>query len=145
MEDKFKLTEKHLYNYKNIDKLNKITEIKIKQLMNDISVKAVSYDEKSSQTNQFHSSVEDEVIRRDETIQNKIEKLKKEKENRMIEKELIDSSLDLLQEEERKLIELRYFKNKMSWASIALTLNISQDTCIRMRRKIIYELSKYIN
>ncbi|WP_294379707.1 xanthine dehydrogenase [uncultured Clostridium sp.] len=146
MEDKFKLTEKHLYGYKDIDKLNKLTDIKIKQLLNDVSVKAISYDEKSAQTNAFHSSVEDEVIKRDEHIRSKIDQLRKEKENRIIEKELIDNALELLESEERKLVELRYFsKDKLSWTSIAFKLNISQDTCIRMRRKIIYELSNWIN
>ncbi|KJZ83216.1 MULTISPECIES: xanthine dehydrogenase [unclassified Clostridium] len=145
MEDKFKLTEKHLYNYKDIDKLNKLTDIKIKQLLNDVSVKAISYEEKSAPTNAFHSSVEDDVIRRDEHIRSKIDQLRKEKENRIIEKELIDNALELLDIEERKLVELRYFKDKLSWTSIALKLNVSQDTCIRMRRKIIYELSNWIN
>ena len=145
MEDKFKLTEKHLYNYKDIDKLNKLTDIKIKQLLNDVSVKAISYEEKSAPTNAFHSSVEDDVIRRDEHIRSKIDQLRKEKENRIIEKELIDNALELLDIEERKLVELRYFKDKLSWTSVALKLNVSQDTCIRMRRKIIYELSNWIN
>ncbi|MCQ2016789.1 xanthine dehydrogenase [Clostridium butyricum] len=145
MEDKFKLTEKHLYNYKDIDKLNKLTDIKIKQLLNDVSVKAISYEEKSAPTNAFYSSVEDDVIRRDEHIRSKIDQLRKEKENRIIEKELIDNALELLDIEERKLVELRYFKDKLSWTSIALKLNVSQDTCIRMRRKIIYELSNWIN
>ena len=146
MEDKFKLTEKHLYNYKDIEKLNKLTDIKIKQLLNDVSIKAISYDEKSAPTNAFHSSVEDEVIKRDEHIRNKIDLLRKEKENRIIEKELIDNALELLEAEEKKLVELRYFsKDKLSWTSIALKLNVSQDTCIRMRRKIIYELSNWIN
>lgn len=145
MEDKFKLTEKHLYNYKDIDKLNKLTDIKIKQLLNDVSVKVISYEEKSAPTNAFHSSVEDDVIRRDEHIRSKIDQLRKEKENRIIEKELIDNVLELLDIEERKLVELRYFKDKLSWTSIASKLNVSQDTCIRMRRKIIYELSNWIN
>ena len=146
MEDKIKLTEKHLYNYKDIDKLNKLTDIKIKQLLNDVSIKSVSYDEKPAQTNAFHSSVEDEVIKRDEYIRNKIDQLRKEKENRIIEKELIDNALELLDVEERKLVDLRYFsKDKLSWTSIALKLNVSQDTCIRIRRKVIYELSNWIN
>ncbi|APF24442.1 hypothetical protein [Clostridium butyricum] len=145
MEDKFKLTEKHLYNYNDIDKLNKLTDIKIKQLLNDVSVKSINYDEKSSPTNEFYSSVEEEVIKRDEHIKSKIDQLRKEKENRIIEKELIDNALQLLLEEERKLVELRYFKEKLSWTSIALKLNVSQDTCIRMRKKIICELSNWIN
>ena len=64
-----------------IDKLNKLTDIKIKQLLNDVSVKSINYDEKSSPTNEFYSSVEEEVIKRDEHIKSKIDQLRKEKEN----------------------------------------------------------------
>ena len=148
MEDKFKLTEKHLYNFKDIDKLNKLTDIKIKKILNDVSLGGGDmFGEKSSPTNAFSSTVENNVIAREnKEIDKQINQLRKEKENRIIEKELITNALDLLEDDERKLVELRYFsKEKLSWTNIAMQLNVSQDTCIRMRRKIIYELSNWIN
>ncbi|MBY6932295.1 hypothetical protein [Clostridium botulinum] len=145
MEDRFKKTEYHLYKYKDIDKLNQLVDIKIKQLLNDVSIKAISYEEKSSPTNAFHSSVESEVIKRDEHIRDKIEQLKKDKERRIIEKELITTTLDLLEDDERKLVELRYFsKPTRSWTSIAQDLNQSVDNCIKVRKKVIGKLSDYI-
>lgn len=145
MEDRFKKTEYHLYKYKDIDKLNQLADIKIKQLLNDVSIKAISYEEKSSPTNAFHSSVESEVIKRDEHIRDKIEQLKKDKERRIIEKELITTTLDLLEDDERKLVELRYFsKPTRSWTSIAQDLNQSVDNCIKVRKKVIGKLSDYI-
>ena len=146
MEDKFKRTEYHLYNYKDIDKLNRLDEIKIKQLENDITLSAVQYDKDSiSPTNAFHSNVEDEVIKREEHIKHKVEYLKNSIERRNLEKELIITSLTLLKDEEKKLVELRYFsKPKRSWDSIALELNQSKDNCIKVRRKIIEQLSEYI-
>ncbi|AIY79876.1 hypothetical protein U728_1097 [Clostridium botulinum 202F] len=145
MEDRFKKTEYHLYKFKDIDKLNQLADIKIKQLLNDVSIKAISYEEKSSPTNAFHSSVESEVIKRDEHIRDKIEQLKKDKERGIIEKELITTTLDLLEDDERKLVELRYFsKPTRSWTSIAQDLNQSVDNCIKVRKKVIGKLSDYI-
>ena len=146
MEDKFKKTEYHLYQYKDIDKLNQMADIKIKKLLNDVSVGGGDmFAEKSSPTNKFNSSVENEVIKRSETIQIEIDKLKRDKENRILEKELISTSLTLLEDEEKHLVELRYFsKPTRSWTSIAAELNQSVDNCIKVRRKVIEKLSNYI-
>ncbi|MBW6408989.1 xanthine dehydrogenase [Clostridium weizhouense] len=145
MEDRFKKTEYHLYKFKDIDKLNQLADIKIKQLLNDVSIRAVTYEEKTGPTNAFNSSVENEIIRRDEHIKDKIEQLKKDKESRLIEKELITTTLDLLENDERKLVELRYFsKPTRSWTSIAQDLNQSVDNCIKVRRKVIDRIADYI-
>nr|DAH85474.1 MAG TPA: Protein of unknown function (DUF722) [Caudoviricetes sp.] len=147
MEDKFKRTEYHLYNYKDIDKLNKVDEIKIKQLENDITLSAVQYDKDSiSPTNAFHSTVEDEVIKREEHNKHKVDHLKNNIARRNLEKELIQAAIDILQVDERRLIELRYFSNPTNqWNSIALNLNVSYDACMKNRVKIINRLSDYIN
>ena len=146
MEDRFKKTEYYLYKYKDIDKLNQLADIKIKKLLNDVSIGGGDmFGEKSSPTNKFSSSVEDEVIKRSETIQVEIDKLKREKEERNLEKELISTSLTLLAEEERHLVELRYFsKPTREWASIADELNQSVDNCIKVRKKVIEKLADYI-
>ena len=146
MEDRFKKTEYYLYKYKDIDKLNQLADIKIKKLLNDVSIGGGDmFGEKSSPTNKFNSSVEDEVIKRSETIQVEIDKLKREKEERNLEKELISTSLTLLAEEERHLVELRYFsKPTREWASIADELNQSVDNCIKVRKKVIEKLADYI-
>ena len=146
MEDKFKKREYHLYQYKDIDKLNQINDIRIKKLRNEISLGGGDmFGEKSSPTNKFNSAVENDVIYREKNIQPEIDKLMREKENRIIEKELIDNALDLLEEEEKKLVELRYFsKPTRSWDSIALELNQSKDNCIKIRRKVIERLADYI-
>ena len=146
MQDKFKKTEYHLYQYKDIDKLNQINDIRIKKLRNEISLGGGDmFGEKSSPTNKFNSAVENDVIYREKNIQPEIDKLMREKENRIIEKELIDNALDLLEEEEKKLVELRYFsKPTRSWDSIALELNQSKDNCIKIRRKVIERLADYI-
>ena len=146
MEDKFKKTEYHLYNFKDIDKLNQVADIKIKKLLNDVSVGGGDmFGEKSSPTNKFNSIVENAAIDREKNVQREIDRLKTEKESRIIEKELISTALDLLEEEEKHLVELRYFsKPTKSWDSIAMELNQSKDNCIKIRRRVIERLSEYI-
>ncbi len=146
MEDRFKKTEYHLYQYKDIDKLNQVADLRIKKLLNDVSLGGGDmFGEKSSKTNKFNSNVENEVIKRDETIRFEIDNLKRDKENRILEKQIINASLDLLEEEEKKLVELRYFsKPTKSWTSIAQDLNQSVDNCIKVRKKVISRLSDYI-
>ena len=146
MEDRFKKTEYYLYKYKDIDKLNQLADIKIKKLLNEVSIGGGDmFGEKSSPTSKFSSSVENEVIKRSETIQVEIAKLKREKEERILMKELIATALTLLEDEERYLVELRYFsKPTIAWASIATELNQSTDNCIKIRRKAIEKLAGYI-
>ena len=146
MEDKFKKTEAVLYRYKDIDKLNQVNDIRIKKLRNEVTLGGGDmFGEKSSPTNKFSSSVENDVIYREKNIQPEIDKLMKEKEGRILEKELIKATLDLLEDEERKLVELRYFsKPTRSWDSISIELNQSKDNCIKIRRKIIEKLSEYL-
>lgn len=146
MEDRFKKTEYYLYRYKDIDTLNELADIKIKNLKDDVSLRVIGYEEHSSPTNKFNSDVENEVIRREEHIQGKIDLLIAEKKGRLSQKELVEKVLELLTPEEKRLIELRYFnKEKISWTNIAMKLNISVDSCIRLRRDIINRISVWFN
>lgn len=71
---------------------------------------------------------------------------KKEKQIRINEKELVDKVMNLLLLDEKKLIELRYFnKDKISWISIVMRLNILVDLCIRLRRDVINRILEWFN
>ena len=145
MQELFKKTEFALYNYKDIDFKIKSIDIDIQMLENDITLKAISYEEKSGSTNAFNSSVENEVIRRDEEVQQHIEKLKRDKLLFMSRKMKIENALNCLEPEELKLVELRYFtKPRKSWAHIGIELNKYADSCCHARSKIINKLSDYI-
>ena len=147
MDNSFKETEYKLYNYKDIVASNKVIDIKIKILENDISCTGITYDEKSAPTNAFHSDTESEVIRREKAnVYDKINRLKEEKERNLITKELIDAALEVLEPSEKKLVQLRYFsKPKNSWNSVAIDMNLSVERCVILRRGIIAKLSKLIN
>lgn len=136
--DIFKAAESKLYNYKYIqDKLN-IIEFKL----NDISVSAIDYSkDKLGPTNAFSSTVENEAVRREE----KIERLKAEKKQLLYDQELIDKVLNLLDPIEKELVTLRYFsKDKKSWNSISIEMNVSVETCIKLRKKTINKIKDYL-
>ena len=147
MSDKtFKETEYYLYNHKNLNELNDITDTKIEALNNDVSLKAISYEEKSGPTNKFNSDVENEVIRREEKNEALIEALKKEKLKRNFIAKIVDNFLNTLDAEQKKIIELRYFaKPKQSWTQISLETNRSVAQCIRERSMLVEKLAKMIN
>lgn len=141
----FKKTEYALYNYKHIDVKIKSIEIDIESLKNDITLKAIKYEEKTASTNAYNSSVENEVIRREETVMKEIVKLEKDKYLYQQRKEKIKLALECLAEEDRKLIELRYFSNpQKTWLEISFDMNIDKDKCCKMRKKLINILSYYI-
>lgn len=144
-ENLFKKTEYALYNYKNLAIKIKSIEMDIEMLQNDITLKAINYNEKSGPTNAFDSSVENEVIRRDEVVKEHIQKLQNAKKFYMIKKNKIENALQCLNDEEVKLVEMRYFqKVKNNWTKIGFNLGMDRMTCSRLRNKIIEKLSDFI-
>ena len=145
MEDRFKKTEYTLYNYKSLDVKIKNIDIDINNLENDITIQGISYDEKSSPTNAFSSSVENEVIRREEKVSKKIQVLKVKRKYNMDLKTKIDGALDQLTSDEFKLVDLRYFsKDRKTWIEIGSKLSFDKDYCTKIRNKIIDKLSELI-
>lgn len=141
----FKKTEYALYNYKDLDIKIKSIDIDIELLKNDITLKAINYDEKTGPTNAFSSSVENEVIRRDEVVNEQIQKLQKDKLLYISRKNKIENALKCLNDKELKLVELRYFvKPKNEWSKIGFELNFDKDHCSKIRNKIIKKLSEFI-
>mgnify|MGYP001575237941 CR=1 FL=1 len=145
LEDKFKKTEATLYNYKSLAVKIKNIEIDIDDLENDITVKAISYDEKSSPTNAFNSVVENEVVKREETIKQQIDVLKSKLKYNQNLKIKIDGALEQLTTDEYKLVDLRYFgRDKRTWISVGQELGFDKDYCTKIRNKIINKLSTLI-
>ena len=145
MEDIFKKTEYTLYNYKSLDVKIKNIDIDINNLENDITVQGISYEEKSSPTNSFNSSVENEVIRREEKVSEKIQTLKSKRKYNLDLKTKIDGALEQLTSDEFKLVDLRYFsKDKKTWVEVGMKLSFDKDYCTKIRNKIIDKLSELI-
>lgn len=139
----YRAVESMLYNYKNIKAQIKNIELDIEEKLNSYStLKAVQYDRDSlSKTYKFNSEVENKVIDLDinnPELKQEIILLNVRKRSKEIQIERIDNILSVLQEEEYKLIELRYFKG-MAFKDIADVLLKSDLYLQQLRRKIIIE------
>ena len=140
----FKKTEKTLYDYKNLSYEIESLDIHINSILNDVSIAGVSYEQKFP-TNAFSSSVENEVIKREEYQAELIDRLRKKKKGLIELDRLIKVALNSLEPEELRLVELRYFiKPKKSWVEIGMTLGLDKDTCGRMKNKIIHKITNHI-
>ena len=107
--DNYKIAEGKLYNYKkNILRIQNLA-LEIEKIKNDTySIGAVGYEERISGTTLITSSVENEIIRRDE----KITVLERRKKQLEYEMQQIENVLEFLSDEESKIIRERYFNGK---------------------------------
>ncbi|MGL5616771.1 MAG: sigma factor-like helix-turn-helix DNA-binding protein [Sarcina sp.] len=97
-------------------------EIEIRILNEEDGLKALEYKELSSTGSGIQGGLENLII----SNENKIKKIEKQKEILEIKQERILNSIELLNEEEKKIIELRYFSDfSYSWDIIAERLNVS--------------------
>lgn len=132
----YKGVESMLYNYKSMHAEIKNIDLEIGELDYEYNgCSSISYEEKSSPTNKFNSSVENEMI-------NKIykpEDLEKRKHKLKVQIEKIDNALETLTEDEMHLVELRYF-NKFQFKIIAERIDRNEMYCVCLKSKIINKL-----
>lgn len=141
----FKKTEAILYDYKNLEIKIMNLDIDIETLKNSYcGVAPVNYKERTQSTNKFNSVVENEIIDREENMEDLIRRLEIEKNYNVNLKKKIDNALKTLPEESFKLVELRYFKGKQTWTAIGRKLNMDKDYCCRKRCEIIERLGRLI-
>ena len=139
-KDLYKKTDGVLFNYKSIKAEIFNLELDIEELQEEIEgVKAVSYDEKSSPTHKFNSSVENEVIKKEQEI-NRLLREKRSKE-RLIKK--IDNALNSLDIEEKEIVQLRCFERK-PWNKVGMTINKDADYCGKIKRAAVNKISDLI-
>lgn len=129
----FRKTEAILYDYNNL-------ALKIDLLRSEIKdteefykgCGSIVYEEKTQATNKFNSSVENEILEKE----NRLTVLRYDLRNKVILKRRIDRAIQNLKDEERKLIELRYInKRSLSWIQISFVLKYSQEYCRKDLRK----------
>ena len=134
--DKFKIVEAMLYNYKNTVAEIKIMKRDLEIQQNDYrGIGAIGYEEKSGPTNSFNSDVENEVINRAE----KIQRLKNKIRLKEIEIANIDDAFESLLEDEQRLIKERYFNRKAN-KYIASIFNVTEQTSCDYKNKVINKL-----
>lgn len=132
----YKKTEGMLYNYNKTKSKIKSLEIDICMIENEYQgTKSITFDEKSSSTNAFNSSVENEIINKEKRI-SQLEYLKKIKESEI---QKIDICLSNLDNRERQIIEMRYFMKKSN-KYIASELYLSEEHICRTKKEIILNM-----
>ena len=145
MQDMYSYVEGKLYNYKSMKVELNSYKIDLEYLNKDYEgCRGQSYSGiTSSRTNSLYSSVENELIRKEkrkERLQSKI--TEKEREIRKIE-----NALELLDDEELQLVELRYFSDRMkplSWLAIGKEMLTSGKRCRYLRDRVLFKLSTVI-
>lgn len=136
----YKKTDGVLFNYKTIKAEIDNLELDIDELKEQVNgVSGISYEEKTGPTNKFSSSVENEILKKEKEI-NKLLRERSSKK-RLISK--IDNAMETLNEDEKRIIELRCFERK-SWTKVGMITKIEPDYCGRIKRKVINKLSELI-
>ena len=141
LEDKFKKMERTLYDYRKLNTAITNLDIEIERIKNDITLQAISYEDKGSPTNAFSSSIENEVVRREKFVDPEIFRLQRIKNDKEALRTKIYNALKDLKENERKLVELRYLSmDKRTWLDIGLELGFDKNYCQKLRNDIINQL-----
>ncbi|URZ15786.1 hypothetical protein [Clostridium felsineum] len=136
--DKYKAVEYMLCNYKIMKVEIKNIDLDLKEFENEYrGCGAVSFEEKTGQTYKFNSVVENEL----ELKNRQIEYLKRMRDSKQRKIDKIDNALTILDEEQRTIIELRYFSNtKIGWLNICNKLELSDVTCRNIKNEAIKKL-----
>ncbi|MGE5627813.1 MAG: RNA polymerase subunit sigma, partial [Solirubrobacterales bacterium] len=130
-----------LYNYRTTKAEIKNIAIEIEELKNDyIGCSSISYEEKSAPTNQFNSSVENEVQNKEHQIQ-KLERLKHSKE---LQIEKIDNALEGLNDNRLKEIVIMKYFDKLQNGKIAHKFDLTEEWICKLRSDAIEKISNMI-
>ncbi|HBF0730300.1 TPA: RNA polymerase subunit sigma [Clostridioides difficile] len=134
----FSSAEGKLYNYKKIKAEIEKIDIDIQMIKNDYrGCSGVEIKEKTGKTYDIKSIVEIETEEKEKRIALK-EKEKKHKEL-IIEK--IDNAMKILSEEEKKIVQYKYFSNsKTPWEYVGRMTGFSTSRCKQMRVEIINKI-----
>ncbi|SHJ25011.1 hypothetical protein SAMN02745163_01561 [Clostridium cavendishii DSM 21758] len=139
-KDLIKKIEGILYNYKT--SLVEINNLKIDlEMMKEEyrGITSINYGEKSSPTNKFNSSVENEVIKREEMIV--------QLENNIRYKDAmyrkVTNSFDILDEREYRFIKEFYFE-KCSYMRVSEIMNMSYSYVYDYKMAVLNKISPLI-
>lgn len=132
--------EEMLYSYPRAKAEIENIKLDLEEIQDIIGIRGSTDSPKgSTPTYAFNSSVENEVINRDEKLPERIEGLNRvlRSKERFIQK--VDNALETLNENGKTLIQLKYFK-KYTIERVAEFMNVSTSTVIRSRKDVILEL-----
>lgn len=139
----FRKTEGILYEYNDLTNKIELLRAEIKEMEEEYKgCSAIQYEEKTGNTNKFNSSVENEVISREQ----KLVYYYKDLNRKQTLKRRLDVAIESLKDEEKQLVELRYTNKRiLSWNQIARALKYSVDYCRKdLRSRTIRKLADTI-
>lgn len=134
----FKKVEGRLHNYKYLDAKINALALKIDEEQNNyVGCQAIGYSEKTGVTYNISRSVENEIIAKEK----KILELKREMNQKEIEKKQIENALTALDSDETNFFKYFYNsrnKNKMTY--IAIKLHRDRSYCYTIRENLVYKV-----
>lgn len=137
-DDKIKKVRYMLNDYPivklRIDDIN----LRILDLKSGEIVKSCGFDEKYS--SDVSNTVENYILNSEE----KIEDLEIQKSKKEYFLKRIDNAMDVLAEDEKKLVKLRYFTMYNTWKDVAEKMNYEITTCKKKDTKLLEKLSKIL-
>ena len=139
----FRKTEAILYDYNDLTNKIELLKAEIKEMEEEYEgCSAIQYEEKTGSTNKFNSTVENEVMNREQ----KLIYYYKDLNRKQTLKRRLDVAIESLKEEEKQLVELRYTnKRTLSWNQTAMVLKYSVDYCRKdLRSRIIKRVADTI-
>ena len=138
----FKGTESILYNYSMLKAEINNLELELEELENEYEgIGAMVYEERSGATNKISDSVANEIIFKEKEVY-KLNKMKRSKEILLSK---INNALEVLDDNERKVVHYRYLNGKRTWMQVGEILAIDSNYCCNtLRVNIINKLSKMI-
>lgn len=139
----FRKTEAILYDYNDLTNKIALLKAEIKEMEEEYKgCSAIQYEEKTGSNNRFNSTVENEVMSREQ----KLIYYYKDLNRKQTLKRRLDVAIESLKEEEKQLVELRYTnKRTLSWNQTAMVLKYSVDYCRKdLRSRIIKRVADTI-
>ena len=111
-ESDYKKVESILYEVPKLKAEIANLQIDLEEIQEIIGIRGASPNEKAgSATYAFSSSVEDEVINREERLEEKVLNLKESIRRRERQVRKVENAVEVLNEKELLLVEMRYFKH----------------------------------
>ncbi|MDT9337840.1 hypothetical protein P3F01_15885 [Clostridium perfringens] len=106
-----------------------ITELRIAEVEEEYrGCEGIEYRETTGATNKFNSTVENEVMNKEQRLvglKNKLDRLKREKRR-------IDRAVNSLEGVDKVVIELRYInKRSVGWKSVANSIGYCENHCMK--------------
>ncbi|MEG2412587.1 MAG: RNA polymerase subunit sigma [Clostridium sp.] len=138
--ENYRKVESMLHNYHKNKAEIKNLKLDLEVLENDYrGIGSISYEERTQSTNAFSSSVENEIVKRDE----KIIRLRNKIRLKEINIQKIDNALESLKEKDSYMIR-EYYLNKKQLKSISKELSLDENYSSTYKSKLIEILTNLI-